>query len=248
MFRIIVSISLYLIFTGGIWAGFTVWLEKKGYSVSQWTQSMLEGIPLFSLENGGWFILMMGFVALILTVTLKRVGIFDKFVEWIDEVGRFSRFRIMPRFVSGKVDLYEPSFLNIAVQVKNIGSNTSNLTDWELLIKTKDGRDFKGSPVYHKGIINVKTGNQGHLIFSEKEALYKLTQSPISPGVSITGVMQFKISGLSQEEINEDECIIILKALDNKDGEIKSMTTIGEIKSRGHQLISELHNISVNSI
>lgn len=245
MFRIVVFVLTYLVVTGGIWAGVTVWLEKKGYSISAWTQAILEKIPFITINNGGWFLLTIGLLGLITMITLMRIGVYDKFIEKIDSISGFNKFRITLRFFAHNFN-QEPCYLTVVVQVKNIGFNKSNLTEWSLDFITDDGKNFSGSALYQKDQINIKTSGGKQLPFSADKSLYNITKNQIEPGESVTGVIQFSIIGLSEIMLNKN-CIVVLKAKDNKDRKIKFKTKLTIFYERNSETIADLHDIMTNA-
>lgn len=187
-----------------------------------------------------------GIFGMIVMIILSRLGIVDMLLEKIDEIGGFNKFRITPRYFAHSFVLEEgKAIFTLVVQVKNIGFNKSNLNEWSLCFITKDGKNFSATSLYQKDKIDINYDNGIKYSYSVDMSLYKLTQKPLDPGESITGVIQFAITGFSKNMLDENY-IIILKAKDNKDKKIKFKTTLKIFFEKREELIAELHDIAVN--
>lgn len=227
MSRIFTWICIYLFTSGTIWSVISFGSRSIfNVSLSEMEDWMLKELLYHITNNTGPFLMATGTLGMIVMIILSRLGIINMLLEKIDGIGGFNKFRITPHhFAHNFVSEKGTAIVTLVVQVKNIGFNKSNLNEWRLCFITKDGKNFSAAPLYQSSKIDINYDNRIKYSYSVDMSLYKLTQKPLDPGESVMGVIQFEITGLSKNMLDEN-CTIILEAKDNKDKKIKFKTTL----------------------
>lgn len=131
--------------------------------------------------------------------------------------------------------------LTLVIQVKNIGSNESNLTNWSLDFFEEDREKFEGEPIYQRNTIYIDYP-ETKIAFPVDKALYNLTENPIKPGETVAGVIQFQFPTKFNQEFQ-----LILKARDNKDKEFNFKISSKEFNKKQTEFIAGMHDIIINS-
>ena len=206
---------------------------------------MLQWILYQIIHNTGPFLITVGVLGLGIMIIFKRFGILDQMQNKVNEIGGFTKFTMKP-IKFAYCMLGDQSFrLTIAMQIRNIGFNKSNLNNWNFYFTTANNKRFKGEPVY-------STDTNIPIIMSDKKSypfpiLYIESTKLLDQGESIIGAIQFNINGISLEEIDNKKCIIQLEAKDNKDSTKKFKETLKIFFERDNELIAELHDVVKNA-
>jgi hypothetical protein len=201
---------------------------------------MLKELLYHVTNNTGPFLMITGIFGLVVMILLLKFGIINKFQEKIDQIGGINRFKITP------IDLgQDPTnlTLTIAVQIKNIGFNESNLTNWSLALITEDKEKIIGTPCYSMDKITITMGDKKTYTFPK---LYENSNVILEAGKSIVGAIQFNINYSPQRIFNE-QFVIILAAEDNRGKNLQFKIPKKSIQTP-RELIAELHDIAKNAI
>lgn len=162
-------------------------------SIQEMEDKMLKELLYHVTNNTGPFLMITGIFELVVMILLSKFGIINKFQEKIDQIGGINRFKITP------IDLGQDSTnltLTIAVQIKNIGFNESNLTNWSLTLITGDKEKIIGTPCYSMDKITIMMGDKKTYTFPK---LYENSNVILEAGKSIVGAIQFNINILLKE-------------------------------------------------
>lgn len=202
---------------------------------------MLKELLYHIIYNTGSFLMVGAILGLISTILISRLGIINMLLEKIDEIGGFNKFQMTPIKLAHDFTVEQGVHWTIALQIKNIGFNKSNLTNWTFNFITENNKKFNGKPIYSIQKINIKDNKQ--YPFSN---LYELANAPLDQGASIVAAIQFNIDGLSQKMFNE-KFTIILEAKDNKDRKVKFKIKSQTLLTEDYETIAELHDVVVNA-